>query len=56
MMHSQHGELYKHGCEQSLTTWNSMDYSYKYNVELMKPDKKEYVLHDFIFRKLEMPN
>lgn len=43
------------GCEQSLTTWNSMDYSYKYNVELTKPDTKEYGLQDFIFRKLEMP-
>lgn len=35
-------------------TWNNTDYSYKYNIELMKPDTNEYILHDSIFRKLKI--
>ena len=38
------------------TTWNKVDYSYKCSIELMKPDTKGSVLHDSIFRNLEMPN
>lgn len=37
----------------SVTTYNHMNKSHKYNNEWEKPDTKEYTLHDSIYIKYE---
>lgn len=46
VIYSQSEMLYSNENERSVITCNSMDESYRYNVESKRPNKKEYILYD----------